>query len=306
MKYRTRKLIKNTIDTVCLVLMVFLLVFIFLSVRKVSVGSWRVIRDPCSISTTRKYTAPLKASRFLFRRIMKVLDSGKRRRVLLSRVTSHSVVQKEHAVFLNDLEYGGVDSLSDSLSESHKADASEFKEGKVYSYDKRSLSPSTPLSVIDYFDPSFDYIESDKKYRDLLTEVNKELEYKSEKKGDGGKKKGRWGSKSKKAEERASMRASETVNNGIAETIGRGPFVFDGKTMAELHAATLAQMATAPDNGASKKVVHLTESGESVGRSAPRLEGAWSDPVQLKLYVVPLGVYLPNQFSVGVERCREF
>lgn len=102
------------------------------------------------------------------------------------------------------------------------------------------------------------------------------------------------------------MRASETVNNGIAETIGRGPFVFDGKTMAELHAATLAQMETAPDNGASKKVVHLTESGESVGRSAPALEGAWSDPAQLKLYVVPLGVYLPNQFSVGVERRREF
>ena len=214
-------------------------------------------------------------------------------------------MQKDHDVFLNDLEYSGVDPLGASALQSTQSESGIVAEERWYSYEKKKLSPSSPLRIVDYFDPSFDYVNENKKYRELLTEVNKELEYKSEKKGDAGKKKGRWGSKSKKAEERASARASETVANGVAESAKPAEFVFQGKTAAQLHQEALAQAATAPDNAAVKKVVRLTAPGESVGRTAAPPEGAWSDAARLKLYVVPLGVHLAGQYAVGAVTARE-
>lgn len=154
-------------------------------------------------------------------------------------------MQKDHDVFLNDLEYDGVDPLGASALQNAQSESGIVAEDKWYSYEKKKLSSSSPLRIVDYFDPSFDYVNENKKYRELLTEVNKELEYKSEKKGDAGKKKGRWGSKSKKAEERASSRA-ETVANGVAESAKPAEFVFQGKTAAQLHQEALAQAATAP------------------------------------------------------------
>lgn len=213
-------------------------------------------------------------------------------------------MQKDHDVFLNDLEYDGVDPLGASALQNAQSESGIVAEDKWYSYEKKKLSSSSPLRIVDYFDPSFDYVNENKKYRELLTEVNKELEYKSEKKGDAGKKKGRWGSKSKKAEERASSRA-ETVANGVAESAKPAEFVFQGKTAAQLHQEALAQAATAPDNAAVKKVVRLTAPGESVGRTAAAPEGAWSDTARLKLYVVPLGVHLAGQYAVGAGRERE-
>ena len=219
-------------------------------------------------------------------------------------------MQKDHDVFLNDLEYDGVDPLGASALQNAQSESGIVAEDKWYSYEKKKLSSSYPLRIVDYFDPSFDYVNENKKYRELLTEVNKELEYKSEKKGDAGKKKGRWGSKSKKAEERASSRA-ETVANGVAESAKPLPSgvgmldQFQGKTAAQLHQEALAQAATAPDNAAVKKVVRLTAPGESVGRTAAAPEGAWSDAARLKLYVVPLGVHLAGQYAVGAGRERE-
>ena len=201
-------------------------------------------------------------------------------------------------MFLNDLEYGGVDPLGASAMQNKPSESGIAAEEKWYSYEKKKLSSSSPLQIVDYFDPSFDYVNENKKYRELLTEVNKELEYKSEKKGDGGKKKVRWGSKSKKAEERASSRGAETVANGVAESAKSAEFVFQGKTAAQLHQEALAQAATAQENAAVKKVVRLTAPGESVGRAAALPEGAWSEPGRLKVYVVPLGVHLSGQYAV--------
>lgn len=208
-------------------------------------------------------------------------------------------------MFLNDLENGGVDPLSASSMQNSLSESGITAEEKWYSYEKKKLTSSSPLRVLDYFDPSFDYVNENKNYRDLLAEVNKELEYKSEKKGEEGKKKGRWGSKSKKAEERASARASETVSNGVVEGSKSPEFTFQGKTAAQLHQETLAQAATAQDNAAAAKVVHLTAPGESVSRAAVQPEGAWSEAGRLKVYVVPLGVHLAGQYTVDVAGVDE-
>ena len=246
----------------------------------------------------------MNASRFPIQCITKEPSNGKRGSVFAFLQETNGVVQKDHDVFLNDLEYDGVDPLGASALQNAQSESGIVAEDKWYSYEKKKLSSSSPLRIVDYFDPSFDYVNENKKYRELLTEVNKELEYKSEKKGDAGKKKGRWGSKSKKAEERASSRA-ETVANGVAESAKPAEFVFQGKTAAQLHQEALAQAATAPDNAAVKKVVRLTAPGESVGRTAAPPEGAWSDTARLKLYVVPLGVHLAGQYAVGAGRARE-
>ena len=144
----------------------------------------------------------MNASRFPIQCITKEPSNGKRGSVFAFLQETNGVVQKDHDVFLNDLEYDGVDPLGASALQNAQSESGIVAEDKWYSYEKKKLSSSSPLRIVDYFDPSFDYVNENKKYRELLTEVNKELEYKSEKKGDAGKKKGRWGSKSKKAEEK--------------------------------------------------------------------------------------------------------
>ena len=151
----------------------------------------------------------MNASRFPIQCITKEPSNGKRGSVFAFLQETNGVVQKDHDVFLNDLEYDGVDPLGASALQNAQSESGIVAEDKWYSYEKKKLSSSSPLRIVDYFDPSFDYVNENKKYRELLTEVNKELEYKSEKKGDAGKKKGRWGSKSKKAEERARILVSE-------------------------------------------------------------------------------------------------
>ena len=136
----------------------------------------------------------MNASRFPIQCITKEPSNGKRGSVFAFLQETNGVVQKDHDVFLNDLEYDGVDPLGASALQNAQSESGIVAEDKWYSYEKKKLSSSSPLRIVDYFDPSFDYVNENKKYRELLTEVNKELEYKSEKKGDAGKKKGRWGS----------------------------------------------------------------------------------------------------------------
>ena len=108
---------------------------------------------------------------------------------------------KDHVIYLGDLNLAGVDPLSEDEFENDIWDIARVKGYQNYYKEGKVLSSSKPVSVLDYWDDNYDYVAQDKKYRDLIADVSRELEYKDDKK-KGDKKKSRWGKKSQKGKDK--------------------------------------------------------------------------------------------------------
>ena len=254
-------------------------------------------------STIRNCIVSLKENLGLSRLIIKELGSYRKFCVgSVSLKVANALVTREQDVFVGDLEFDGVDALSISEFKDGVWDIARVTGAKSYYKDGKKLETSTPLSVVNYIDKNFDYIEMDKQFRELIADVSKPLEYKDDKKkGDSNKKKSRWGKKTRHSEEKG----PKTIDMGVPTPDPNAPPPVltpppIGSTPAsELHAAALTQMATGtPTLAASKIVKHSQVSG--VGIESPVPQGDWNAPEKIKLYVVPIGVYVEGQYEVGV------
>ena len=212
------------------------------------------------------------------------------------------VVTREHDIFVGDLEFDSVDALSISEFNNGVWDIARVTGAKNYYRNGKKLEASTPLSVVNYIDRNYDYIEVDKQFRELIADVSKPLEYKDDKKkGDSNKKKSRWGKKSRHSEEKG----PKTIDMGVATPDPNAPPPvltpppIKSTPASELHATALTQMAAGTPTRASSKIVkHSQVSG--VGIESPVPQGNWNDPDKIKLYVVPIGVYADGQYEVCV------
>lgn len=213
---------------------------------------------------------------------------------------SNILVSREHNVYLGDLEFEGVDPLSLSEFENGVWDKSRVSGEKGYYKNGKKLDPSLPLDIVNYMDNNYDYIEKNKQFRDLIADVSKPLEYKDDKqKGDGSKKKSKWGKRKKRDEPKQSkgidMGVSTPDPNAPPPVVTPPPISF--KKQSDLHVESLAQASQGVENRAKSKFVFHTPI-QNVGIEAPVPQGDWITAEKIKLYVVPIGIHYEGQYEV--------
>ena len=214
---------------------------------------------------------------------------------------SNTLVSRDHNIFLGDLEFEGVDPLSVSEFENGVWDKSRVSGEKEYYKNGKKLESSIPLDIVDYKDDNYDYIETEKRFRDLMTDVSKPLEYKDDKsKGNSNKKKSFWGKRKRRDE----PKTSPAVDVGVATTDPNAPppvvtpAPLNAKRASDLHELSLTQSTQGVDNSARSKFVYHTPIA-NVGIESSVPQGDWIASDKIKLYVVPVGVHSEGQYEVG-------
>lgn len=151
------------------------------------------------------------------------------------------------------------------------------------------LSPSEPIPVLSYFDDNYDYVAQDKKYRDLVADVSKELEYKEDKKKGDSKKKSKWGKKTPKGKEKAEEKKADSQDDGVPKIVTPPPMVVP--LASEIHAKAVQDRdsITTPNLASSRILPPLTPSASYLGQQPQAPQGVWGDSSLIKLYVIPIG-----------------
>lgn len=208
------------------------------------------------------------------------------------------VVTKDHVIHLGDLSFAGVDPLSEDEFENGIWDLARVKGYKNYYKEGNVLSSSKPVPVVDYSDDNYDYVAQDKKYRDLIADVSRELEYKDDKK-KGEKKKSRWGKKSPKGKDKTEEKKPDTPEDTTTKVVTPPPMVVP--LASEIHSQALKERdsLTILNLGSSRILSPLAPPTSFLGQAPQTPSGSWSDSSQIKLYVIPIGGQV-RTYEVGL------
>ena len=195
---------------------------------------------------------------------------------------------KDHVIYLGDLNLAGVDPLSEDEFENDIWDIARVKGYQNYYKEGKVLSSSKPVSVLDYWDDNYDYVAQDKKYRDLIADVSRELEYKDDKK-KGDKKKSRWGKKSQKGKDKTEEKKQIVPESGAPNVVTPPPMVVPLASKIHLQALEERDSLTTLNLASSRILSPLTPPTSFLGQVPQAPSEGWSDSSRIKLYVIPVG-----------------
>ena len=199
------------------------------------------------------------------------------------------IVKDRQPVFLGDLQFEGVDPLAEDEFDNGIWDISRVNGYKSYYKGGKTLSPSEPLSsIITYFDDNHDFIAEDKKYRDLIAEVSKTLEYKDDKKKGEDKKKSKWGKKSRKGPEKKEEKKKQDSDDSTPAVVTAPPLEYTEASI--LHKKALEDLPTlTTTNQALSRIQTPAVVDNVIGRQSIAPQDVWADSTKTKLYIIPLG-----------------
>ena len=199
------------------------------------------------------------------------------------------IVKDNHPVFLGDLQFEGVDPLAEDEFDNGIWDISRVNGYKSYYKGGKTLPPSEPLpSIITYFDDNYDFVAEDKKYRDLIAEVSKTLEYKDDKKKGDEKKKSKWGKKSRKGPEKKEEKKKQEEDDSTPVVVTAPPLEYTEASI--LHKKALEDLPTlTATNEALSRIQTPVIVDNVIGRQPITPQGVWADSTKTKLYIIPLG-----------------
>lgn len=207
-------------------------------------------------------------------------------------------MNRDHNVFIGDLEFEGVDPLASDEFEDGVWNEAKVVGFKSYYKGDKKLTPSSPLTIVDYIDDNFDYELQTKRYNELLEDVRKPLEYKNDGKKKDKKSGSRWGRKGKEEQAREKEKKKAAKEKKAAGVVTPPPLEFS--LASDLYKKALADLQEGNTNSYPTKLVTRPADASYLGRQGVSPQGVWADDSLTKIYIVPLGVHKVENYEVEV------